>query len=246
MFPLSSGRVTSILRWLALPIFLCCVNSCRENAPSSPVVPPPAIRVAFPHLSYSAFDNWKYSPRGIRIPSSQFRTAWRVQDTAATAFGYSDVIVVVDSTLGSVSENPDSLATLTTRYFRLTEDGGVAEYGFLARLLALRDSISTVPSWDTLLLPSRQGGSSWIIASPDSTVSQPYAGRCLPDLETVYDNVNGNAEAVPAYHVEVTGEHLILELWFGGTPGSILRVWDQSDVLYNRTFQEVRLRQVGG
>jgi hypothetical protein len=222
------------------------VIACRDDVPSTPVIPPVVIQVALPYRSYCIFDNWKYSPGGTRIPSSQFRSTWRVNDTAATAFGFTDVIVVADSLFAPVAQDPDSLVSTTNRYFRLTSDGGLIEYGFLARLLALRDSIATSPSWDTLLLPSRRGGSSWTITSPDSSSPGPYTGRCFPDLETVFDSVNGVGAAVPAYHVELIGANLTVGLWFGGSPGSVLRVWDQSDVLYNRTFQEVRARHVGG
>jgi hypothetical protein len=120
------------------------------------------------------------------------------------------------------------------------------EFGFIARLFEQRDTIAVNPKWDKLLSPSTEANVFWTVETNDSSTVGTVNARFLPDLETVRDSINGVALGVLAYHVEIIAGNLALGLWVGGSPPAFLRLWDQSDVLYNRVFQELRFRRTGG
>ena len=167
-------------------------------------------------------------------------------DTGAVAIGFPGVTIVIDSTFATDARGVDSLVQSEYRYFRTTSTGDVFEFGFIARLLQRRDSSFVNPKWDKLLSPSSGASTYWTVEINDSaTVGTVYA-RFLPELESVRDSINGVALGVLAYHVEITGRDLAVGLWVGGSPPTFLRIWDQSDVLYNRVFQEILGRRTEG
>jgi hypothetical protein len=200
----------------------------------------------FPLNSYYVFDNWKLSPGGSRIPSSKFRTSWTVVDTGAVVLGFPSVAIVIDSTFAVDGRGADSLVQTVYRYFRTAVNGDMLEFGFIARLFEQRDTIAVNPKWDKLLSPSTEANVFWTVETNDSSTVGTVNARFLPDLETVRDSINGVVLGVLAYHVEIIAGNLALGLWVGGSPPAFLRLWDQSDVLYNRVFQELRFRRTGG
>jgi hypothetical protein len=231
---------------VTLPFLLIFLVGCREQISSPPAPEPVNLQFMFPLNSYYSFDNWKLSPSGSRIFASRFRTSWTVADTGAVAIGFPGVAIVIDSTFARDVRGADSLVQTLYRYFRTSPNGDVFEFGFIARLFEQRDTINVNPKWDKLLSPSAQTNMYWSVETNDSsTVGTVYA-RFLPGLETVRDSINGVSLGVLAYHVEITGRNLTLGLWVGGSPPTFLRLWDQSDVLYNRVFQELRMRRTAG
>jgi len=233
------------LAW-ALPLLSCLQLSCREQIPSAPS--PSGIDLPFrlPLGSYYSYDNWVLYPDGSFIPGSQFRTSWEVIDTDAVAMGFSGVTDVRESTFVPTETATDSLVRIRHRYFRTSAEGDVFEYGFVARLLQDRDSIQVPSVWDKLLSPSSGLDVPWTVETSDSPSVGTIEGRFFPQLETVEDSINGVAMGVLAYHAEIDGTDLTFGLWVGGSPPAFLRGWDQSDVPFNRIFQELRVRRVGG
>ena len=211
---------------VTLPFLLILLVGCREQISSPPAPEPVNLQFMLPLNSYFSFDNWKLSPSGSRISASRFRTSWTVVDTGAVAIGFPGVAIVIDSTFSRDVRGADSLVQTFYRYFRISPNGDVFEFGFIARLFEQRDTINVNPKWDNLLSPSAQTNTYWIVETNDS--------------------INGVSLGVLAYHVEITGRNLTLGLWVGGSPPTFLRLWDQSDVLYNRVFQELRMRRIVG
>ena len=245
------GRVPlyhhSSVVWAAtLPFLLILLIGCREQISSTPAPEPVNLQFMFPLNSYYSFDNWKLSPGGNRISASKFRTSWTVVDTGAVAIGFPGVAIVIDSTFARNVHGADSLAQTMYRYFRTTSNGDVFEFGFIARLFEQRDTVTVNPRWDKLLSPSTETNAYWIVETGDPSSVGTVSARFLPGLETVRDSINGVSLGVLAYHVEITGRDLSLGLWVGGSPPAFLRFRDQSDVLYNRIFQELRFRRVIG
>lgn len=231
--------------WVAtLPFLLMLLAGCREQPSSPQVAEPVNLQFMFPLNSYYSFDNWKLRASGSRIPESKFRTSLTVIDTGAVVLGFPDVAIVVDSTFASDVRGADSLVQTMYRYFRTAPNGDVFEFGFISRLYEERDTIEVNPKWDKLLSPSTEATTFWTVGTNDSsTVGTVYA-RFLPGLETVRDSINGVSLGVLAYHVEFTGRNLTLGLWAGGSPPAFLRLWDQSEVPFNRVFQELRMRRI--
>jgi hypothetical protein len=231
---------------VTLPFLLILLVGCREQIYSPPTLEPVNLQFMFPLNSYCSFDNWKLSPSGSRLSASRFRTSWTVVDTGAVAVGFPSVAIVIDSTFARDVGGADSLVQTLYRYFRTASNGDVFEFGFIARLFEQRDTIDVNPNWDKFLSPSTEANTFWTVGTNDSsTVGTVYA-RFLPGLETVRDSINGVSMGVLAYHVEITGRNLTLGLWVGGSPPAFLRLWDQSEVPYNRIFQELRMRRIGG
>lgn len=199
-----------------------------------------------PLNSYFSYDNWKLYPNGSRILTSQFRNSWRVTDTGALALGYSDVAIVVDSTFLKGRSGADTLVHTEQRYFRTSSNGDVFEYGFIARLVGLRDSVLVIPKWDRLFSPSAGANTFWVVETNDSATTGTIYGTYLPILETVEASINGVSNGVLSYHVEITGRNLAVHIWVSNSPSAFLRLWDQSEVLYNRGFQELRVMRTGG
>jgi hypothetical protein len=200
----------------------------------------------FPLNSYYSFDNWKLSPGGNRISASKFRTSWTVVDTGAVAIGFPGVAIVIDSTFARNVHGADSLAQTMYRYFRTTSNGDVFEFGFIARLFEQRDTVQVRPKWDKLFSPLTGANTSWIVEANDSATIETIYARYLPALETVETSVNGVSTGVLACHVEITGMNLVVGIWISDSPTAILRVWDTSDVLYNRIFQELKVIRTSG
>ena len=228
---------------VSFPFLLSLLYGCREQIPSAPAPPTITLQFALPLNSYYSYDNWKLSPEGSRILESRFRTSWRVVEINAIAMGYSGVTDVIDSTFAGSVSGTDSLVQVGHRYFRTAANGDVFEYGFIARFLQLRDTLQVSPQWDKLLSPSTGFNVLWTVETSDPPSVGVVEGRFLPQLETVEDSINGAAIGVLAYHVEITSVDLTLGIWVGGSPPAFLREWDQSDVPFNRIFQELRVRR---
>lgn len=225
-----------------LPFLFLLLTSCREQIPSPSEPGPVDLRFILPLNSYCSYDNWLLAPDGHRIRPSRYRTSWRVIDTNAVAFDSGAVAIVVDSTFATSVGGTDSLRHTELRYFHTSANGDFFEFGFIARLRRQRDTIQIDPVWDRLLSPSSGTNSLWVVEANDSAAGNVY-GVFYPQLENVEDSINGVSMGVLAHHVEFTGVNLTLAVWVGGTPPAFLRMWDQSDVPFNRVFQELRVRR---
>jgi hypothetical protein len=153
------------------------------------------------------------------------------------------VTIVVDSAFAAGTAGTDSLKGTELRYFHTSANGDVFEFGLIARLRRQRDTIQIDPVWDRILSPSSGTGVFWTVETQDSPAAGSVYGMFYPQLETVKDSINGVSMGVLAYHVEFTGVNLTLGIWVGGTPPAFLRTWDQSDIPFNRVFQELRVRR---
>ena len=243
----SGGRILAHHRAMAciisFPLLLSVLSGCREQIPAA--LAPEGVNLQFRLSlnSYYIFDNWFLDPFGSNIPGSKYRTSWRVVDTGAVVIGYPGVTDVVESTFVANSSGSDSLVRIGHRYFRTDPNGDVFEYDLIARLFQMRDSIQADPQWDKILSPSAGINVFWTVETSDSPAVGTIEGRFLPQLETLADSLNGIARGVLAYHTELAGANLTLGIWVGGSPPAILRTWDQSDVLFNRIYQELRGRR---
>jgi hypothetical protein len=152
-------------------------------------------------------------------------------------FGFSGVTIVAESTFARDEGAEDSLVDLNYRYFRTSEEGDLFEFGFVAGLVARHDTLLTPATWDRIFSP-QAFSSSWQVREPDTTVGT-VSGIILPALELVGTVIDGTPSAVPAYHVQITGRTLGLDLWLSASPSAFLRFRDGAEV--GGSFQELML-----
>jgi hypothetical protein len=198
-----TGRVSHSRRVVAaLPFLFLSFSTCRERIPTGPDAGLENPRFSLQLSSYYSYDNWNLDPDGFRTPSSKFRTAWRVMDTSATVSGYSDVVVVNDSTFAKDFRGNDSLVSVGNRFFRTSVEGDVFELGFIARLLEQHDTVLATAKWDKILA----AGSSWIVQAGDSANGGTVYASVAPMQELVGVTVNGMASGVRARVIDITNQ----------------------------------------
>ncbi len=212
---------------------------CREKLPTGPAPAPTYLQFSLPLNGYYSYNNWEVDYYGFPVPSSEFRSSWRVIDTGAVSLGYPGVTIVVDSIFAHDVQGGDSLALIEYRYLR-AENGDVFEFGFIARLLEQRDSVTISPQWDKVFSSSAGANSSWTVELNDSASGGIYASF-YPSLELLGTTVNNVPTGLLAYHVEITGQTLDVNLWISNSPPCIVRVEDNSNVEANRMYRKLTL-----
>lgn len=224
---------------LTLPFLLFSLSGCRELIPPSAQPVPMNLQFKLPLNGYYSFENQEFDYYGFPVPSSEFRDSWMIVDTNAISLGHPGVTVAIDSIFKRDSLGSDSLARTEYRYFR-SENGDVFEYGFIARLLAQRDSITIAPEWDRVFSSSGGANALWTVETNDSLPEGVY-GSFYSSREVIGTTINGVQTGVLAYHVEITGPDLDIHLWISDSPSCILVVEDDSNVYVNRMYQKLLL-----
>ncbi len=234
------GRVGHLRRMAQiLPLFFLALSGCREGIPPESDPEPADVRFALLLNAYYSYDNWKLDPDGFHIPSSKFRSAWRVTDTSAVVAGFQGVAIVIDSTFAKDAHGVDSLVRTEYRYFQTSPNGEVFEFGFIARLIEQHDTVDVGSRWDKLLSPPATANTSWIVEAGDSLAGGNIYGTFFPAPELVGATINGVQSGVLAYHVQVTGRNLDVHVWISGTPSAFARFRDDSPGSGTRIFQEL-------
>lgn len=235
------ATTSQLMRFGALLVFSVLLAGCREELPlgGSSHRPTPAFQ--FMPGDYFSFDNWKLDFFGFRIPSSYYRNSWTVVDTGANLRGAARVVVVIDSTFDSTQQ----LARLDSLLFRFETNGDVFQYGFLASLIAERESLSLAPQWDRIAAFSQPTGTSWVVARIDTgmgaSTQQTVLGTISPTPEYVGPvMVDGEERAILAYRIEITKPKLDYTFWLSDAPTSFPRAVDESDILRNVTLRELK------
>ncbi len=236
------AAITRHTRVEVLLLFFALVTlSCREELPLGGSTPAAKLALQFVPGDYYQFDNWKLDFYGFRIPSSYFRNSWTVTDTGVSIRGSVGVIVVIDSTFDSTQQ----LTRLDSLFFRVDTNGDVFQYGFLASLIAERESLTLVPQWDRIAAFSQPTGSSWVLARIDTPAGAPsvqtVVGSIVPTPEYIGPvTVDGEERAVLSYRIEITKPNLDYVFWLSDAPTSFPRMLDDSEILRNATLRELK------
>jgi hypothetical protein len=244
IFPRSKEKqVIAVRRVLWVLLIASGILSCREELPvggsSTPLLP---FRLS-PGTWFS-FDNWKLDIYGQRIARSYFRNSWTVADTGRVLRGTSQVAVVIDSTF-------DTTGTFVRRdslLFQTRANGDVYQWSFLYSLIAGRETLNLTPQWDRIAAFSLPPGSSWVLATIDTSIG----GRTN---ETVYGRIgtssmyvgpiwiNGEERTIFSFKVEITKPRMYYAFWITNSPSSVARTLDDSDVLRNTELKELKIIQ---
>lgn len=170
------------------------------------------------------YDGWTLDRLGFTVESTRTQHTWEVLSTTASGGGYSNVTAIREQIL--LASN--NTATADTFLLRLTPEGSVLQYGFLANLVRRREDRIIPWQWDTLSVPDEP---SWTVGSLDSA-GQIIESATAPGNE---DYFNVLVDSVPsifaARRIEMDSERLQFFLWISTSPSCFTRLEEDPDPL---------------
>lgn len=168
------------------------------------------------------YDGWVLNAVGFPVDSTRTRRTWEVLSTTVGGGGYSDAIMVREHIL-RVS---NSTATADTFFLRLTAEGTVLRYGFLADLVLRREGRAIPRRWDTLAISDVQ---SWTVGALDSA-GQIRVRASAPGDEDYFDvQVDSASSIFAARRIELFGESLQYTFWISASPSCFPRMEEEPD-----------------
>lgn len=236
-----ASHLSALCREALLLLLTFVALTCREGIPLGGAGNLSKPTFGFTPGAYYSFDNWQLNPYGIRIPSSYYRNSWTVADTGVSLYDARGVVVIVDSTFDSTG----TTSMVDSLFFRVDEHGDLFQFGFLASLIAERESLTITPKWDRIAAFSVPNGTSWVVARLDTSTGlgseQVVVGNVSPTKQYVGPVfVNDEERAVLSYRIEITKPHLDYIFWLSEAPPSLPRVIDDSDIIPRTTLKELK------
>ncbi len=229
---------TTLQRAVALSILGAglLLSGCRgtENPDEQPPHTPFAPAVG----DQMVFDGWNLDVLGFTVDSTKTRTTWDVLSTTATGGGSSSVILIRESKL-RLSTN---VTTRDTILLRVTPDGTLLRYGFLADLVLRREGRVIPRLWDTLSIPFAQA---WTVGILDSA-GQTTETATVPGTEDYFSvQVDSLSVIFAARRVEMDSERILYALWISTAPSCFPRLEEDPDPFADTaTGSLLLLRQV--
>jgi hypothetical protein len=212
----------------ALVLLGVALAGCREENPTGGDDRGDTFAVRMVPGTVMTFDHWLLDRFGSRIPGSQTTRTWRVVADSIDAFGFGDVVVVVDS-MGV--GHTDSLL------FRFSPPGDVYAHGYLARLIERREGRIIPAGWDRVAAFSLQPPVSWSVGFVDSSRTLTATGETSGEVLFFEVLVDGVRSAIPARQADISKSNLLATLWMTATPSVVVRL---------REEQLITSEQVGG
>jgi hypothetical protein len=142
-----------------------------------------------------------------------------VTTTNVPLHGASDVAVVVDSLEGSIAGTRRD-----TLLFRVSADGDLYEWGYLAGALKRWEARTIPPAWDRIAAFSLGSSTPWVVGTADSTGEVQVIGNIVTDPDFFQVNVNNVSTVYSAYRVDISGDDLEISLWLADNPFSIPQI----------------------
>ena len=231
----------------ALHVLLGCAllvhlwgNGCREEEPAGNEPLPVHLNLRLIAGSRYVYNTWQLDLYGSRVSSTLSRRSLKVADTAVVYGGFSNVNHLIDSVYVALQPGVNSLDHVDSMYLRVTANGDVFWFGFLADLIEKREGSIIESRWDKVVSPSSSNGS-WSVGTTDSAGVELAFGRFSADQELIAVTVNGVPQAVAAYRVDITSPRLAFTLWLTDAPAGFLRFREESDGFagIRGSFQEI-------
>lgn len=170
------------------------------------------------------YDGWTLNSWGFSVDSTKTRQTWNVLQSGASAGGSADAIMIREAI---VSLRTGATA-VDTFFLRVTEDGSLLRYGFLADLVKRREQRLIPPRWDTLAILNARF---WTVGVLDSAGLQTVTAS-VPVLEEYFQvEVNGVSSIVTARRIEMEHELFAAALWLSTTPPCFPRIEEAPDPL---------------
>jgi hypothetical protein len=207
-------------------IALCCalaalpVAGCRDtNSPDESAAPIAFALVAGDRLIYDA---WLTNYWGYTLDSTRTQRTWSVLSTGATGGGYYDAIMVREEILrvGTVTTSAD------TFLLRVTPEGYVLRFGFLADLVRRRQGREIPQRWDTLAVPDAQ---SWRVGAIDSAGQEGVTASVPTEDDYFNVQVDSVSSIFAARRILMDNEYLECAFWISTAPPCFPRFEEASE-----------------
>ncbi len=157
------------------------------------------------------YDGWILNVLGFTVDSTWTTTTWDVLSTTASGGGYNDAVMIREQILRMRTNT----ATTDTFLLRLTQEGSVLRYGFLADLVRRREGRTIPRRWDTLAIPDVR---SWTVGFLDSAGQLSESATVPADEDYFSVKVDSIPSIFAARRVEMNGQGLLYALWISTTP----------------------------
>ncbi len=215
-------RSTRLQRAVALSFFAAGLSLPGCRGTEIPGEQPTATRFALTAGDRMIYDGWTLDGLGFTIDSTRTLRTWDVLSTTAIGGGYSNVIAIREQIL-RVSNNS---AAADTFLLRLTPEGSVLRYGFLADLVWRRENRSIPPQWDTLSVPDE---ANWTVGTLDSA-GGILESATAPGNEDYFNVLVDSVSSIfSARRIEMDGETLQFVLWISASPSCFPRLEEDPD-----------------
>lgn len=209
-----------VWRWITLILFLSTFEGCRDS--QSPELTTPLPSILFKVGDRFIYDGWITDRYGYPSDSLSLHRVWDVLATNVKRDGFTDVVVLHDSSLFFVIDS----IVVDTLYLRMTTDGRVYWYGFLSDLIGRREHRLVGKQWDLLI---RFGETAWTVGTLDSAGQQPLVGQFAAQPDYFAVKINNVSTAFPSSRVEMNGETLDYFLWASDSPACFPRLEEDPD-----------------
>jgi len=207
---------------LCVLAFLIMLPACRPaSAPEERTSPVPLAFAAGDRLLY---DGWTLNAWGYTVDSTKTRRTWDIVRTAASAGGSSDAIMIREESFSLRT----GITTVDSFFLRVTDNGSLLRYGFLADLVRRREKRILPPRWDTLDVPAARV---WTVGVLDSAGEQKVTASVTVQEEYFKLDVDSVSSIVTARRIEMEYSLFEVALWLSSTPPCFPRLEEAPDPL---------------
>jgi hypothetical protein len=204
------ARCDNAFHWaIALCLFAAPLSGCRntESPEESSLTTTPVFKAG----DRLIFDGWTTNLYGYTLDTSKARHTWDVLTVTASAGGFNDVIMVREEILHLKT----SATAVDTFLLRVTSEGLLLRYGFLAELVKQRESRVIPERWDTLAVLN---ASVWTVGPLDSAGRTSVTASAPPQDDYFNVEVDGLSSIFSARRVEMESDQLEYALWVSASP----------------------------
>ena len=224
-----AGACTSALLVVFLFIFLWQAEGCRDNGtgPSSQS-PQTVSQLVFAAGDSLIFDAWGLDPYNSAVPASHTNTLWKVYAVGDAFAGAGNVT--------SIAEYPEpvtSPAKSDTLHFQFLPSGDIYQYGFIAGVVARREGVHLVPSWDRIAALSLPTNGTWAVGTADPGGTDSLRGTVLGDQGYFIASLNGVRTVFHGYGVSLSSLDIDYTIVVSDVPPAVLFIQELSTPIAN-------------
>ncbi|HEX7573130.1 MAG TPA: hypothetical protein VF514_08540 [Bacteroidota bacterium] len=210
-------------------VFLWQAEGCRDSATGpSPQSPQTVSGLVFAPGDSLIFDAWDLDSFGSYIVPSHRSPLWRVSAVSDKFAGAGNVT--------SITEYPDPVtfpAKSDTLHFQFLPSGDIYQYGFIAGVVARREGVHLVPSWDRIAALSLPTNATWTVGTVDSGGTDILRGTVTGDQGYFIAVLNGVRTVFHGYGVSLSSLDIDYSIVVSDVPPAVLLVREESTPLAN-------------
>ena len=224
-----------------LSTFLLVVAGCRDESAPVTVQPPIPFHMQFTVGSTFLYQVRLVDPSGFFIQDSTEEHHWNVVAVGRQTRGRTGITVVADSVTGAGQGS----ARLDTLFFQFNDNGDVFAYGFLSSIVRRSSGAVLPPQWDRIAVFALGTDASWTAGVIDPPADSAY-GLLTTGQDLVSVVVDGANRIFPAYHIQISGGDLLIDLWAADAPSAFSGVDVAPGESSNGMIQELLSAHIAG